>query len=502
MLQREIPIRIEGKKLLFGDRGDELVLKFHRTEVLSETGGPYPLPPSKGLLPVENVSRYPGVVPQDWVQKGGVFIPLGRGEAFWVGFSNRGRFAKALKFAAGQVNVVSGKQWSDELSSDPQDYLVIGMTSRGVSQPWLDGHNCGNGYVRQFIGTYKGEGVSVEAQVTGVEKHGGMQMVMMKANWQEPPCSRPTWQSMGGGGWGNQAGGGGWGNQAGGGGSGNQAGGGGSGNQAGWGGGGQAGWGGGGQAGWGGGGQQSGEFLAMDGATASFSSDVGLGGVTNVGVPVQEMCLGAGGKMRQTVKRDPCGVRYWNQDEKARLWIHIVEPDDYRGITGKTYVPFRGRQTMGFSFGPTPGGDVAPPGVLSQVQPPSALLQMPTVSQWTPQTTGPVSPDKFVCEAVARGHCTFTVTGTKFTQQKSYHCQTCGLVGQHCFCASCKDRCHAGHNVTEHIGSWNNYCDCGAYRFFKERPHTIPEGPPELLSSLMNLLDKTSVPRCKCMDEW
>ncbi len=51
----------------------------------------------------------------------------------------------AGKIAAGKINPVSGKPWSNGLSADPQDYAVI------PEQPWLDGFNVSEDFLRQRI---------------------------------------------------------------------------------------------------------------------------------------------------------------------------------------------------------------------------------------------------------------------------------------------------------------------------------------------------------------
>ena len=43
-------------------------------------------------------------------------------------------------------------------------------------QPWLDGINAGDGFIRQFVAVPLGLGATVEAQVTGDEVHGGVQL--------------------------------------------------------------------------------------------------------------------------------------------------------------------------------------------------------------------------------------------------------------------------------------------------------------------------------------
>ena len=43
-------------------------------------------------------------------------------------------------------------------------------------QPWLDGINAGENYIRQFVAMPLGEGYAVEGQITGDEVWGGIQI--------------------------------------------------------------------------------------------------------------------------------------------------------------------------------------------------------------------------------------------------------------------------------------------------------------------------------------
>ncbi len=45
-------------------------------------------------------------------------------------------------------------------------------------QPWLDGINAGDGFVRQFVAVALGEGLTVEGQLTGAEDVGGLQLAL------------------------------------------------------------------------------------------------------------------------------------------------------------------------------------------------------------------------------------------------------------------------------------------------------------------------------------
>lgn len=145
-------------------------IDFQRTLRIPDDNREYPLPPGLGQFPIEHVDDFADTLPEAWRQHGGVFIPMYQSEALWIRFE--GRYPCAIKIAAGKINAVSGKDWSNGLSAKPQDYVV---TPR---QPWLDGFNVSEGHVRQFVAMPLGEGFTAEEQITGKAEHGGLQIIV------------------------------------------------------------------------------------------------------------------------------------------------------------------------------------------------------------------------------------------------------------------------------------------------------------------------------------
>jgi len=90
-------------------------------------------------------------------------------EALWTNFS--GSYPCAIKVAAGKISAVSGEPWGNGLSEDPQDYVVV------PEQPWLDGFNVAEDYIRQFVSMALGDCFTAEEPITGKGKHGGIQIV-------------------------------------------------------------------------------------------------------------------------------------------------------------------------------------------------------------------------------------------------------------------------------------------------------------------------------------
>ena len=162
-------VTLKHNDLVFGEG---FFLNFQRTLRIPDDGKTYPLPPGLGTFPVCKVDDYKERVPEAWADHGGVFIPMYQREALWISFRPRYWKPNAVKIAIGKVNAVSGKPWEQSLHPEEEDYLVC------PPQPWLDGINAGKGYIRQFVAMPLGMGYTVEAQVTGEETFGGIQIIV------------------------------------------------------------------------------------------------------------------------------------------------------------------------------------------------------------------------------------------------------------------------------------------------------------------------------------
>jgi hypothetical protein len=152
--------------------GAHFRVTFQRTLRIPDDGGTYPLPPGLGALPVRRVADFAEQAPADWREHGGVFIPMYQREALWLNFTVPHWHPCAVKVAVGKINAITGKDWTEQPASDPQDYVVC------PEQPWLDGINAGAGFIRQFVAMPLGQGYSVEGQITGKETFGGLQLLV------------------------------------------------------------------------------------------------------------------------------------------------------------------------------------------------------------------------------------------------------------------------------------------------------------------------------------
>jgi hypothetical protein len=155
----------------------KLSIDFQRTLRIPDDDSEYPLPPGLGRFPLKHVDDFTGNLPQAWIEHGGIMFPMYQSEALWLNFNseyideNDTEYPFAIKIATGKINAITGDEWSNSLSKDPQDYLVV------PEQPWLDGYCIEKGIIRQFVAMPLGSGYSAEEQITGKGEHGGLQVI-------------------------------------------------------------------------------------------------------------------------------------------------------------------------------------------------------------------------------------------------------------------------------------------------------------------------------------
>ncbi len=156
-------VHIEDDALVLGP----VRVTFERTLRIPEAGL-HDLPPSLGSFPLRRVEDYPATAPAEWSARGGVMLPVYQREAMWLSLG--ATEPAALQVGVGKVCAVSGERWNEQLTQSPQNYASL------PAQPWLDGINAGQGFIRQFVAVPLGLGATVEAQVTAEELHGGIQL--------------------------------------------------------------------------------------------------------------------------------------------------------------------------------------------------------------------------------------------------------------------------------------------------------------------------------------
>lgn len=246
--------------------GEHFSLVFQRTLRIPDDGRTYPLPPGLGMFPLRRVDDFKHRVPSDWVKHGGVFLPMFQREAMWLSFSSR--MPHALKVAVGKVCALTGERWRERLMKKPQNYLVA------PQQPWLDGICVGRGRIRQFVAMPLGIGYTVEGQVTGEERFGGIQLKLFAPKPGRFPESR---------------------------------------------------------------GFSASEMCALGAPPPPMACAAPA--PQRARSSAGAMGLGAGGRMKQKIYPDDFGLDSWDAHNTARLYVHIVNSELWREITGEAPPP-------------------------------------------------------------------------------------------------------------------------------------------------------------------
>lgn len=295
MSHKKPTVRVSGDTIHFGSG---VQIQFQRTLRIPDDGRSHPLPPGFGPFPVRRVDDYLDRVPEEWRERGGVFLPMYQREAMWLLFRGQHWKPRAIKIGVGKVCAITGERWSEGLHdrSDPAGRRFASFGSSGRSrgsrsapqdyivtppQPWLDGICTGEGMIRQFIAMPLGMGYTVEGQVTGEERFGGIQIKVFEPRAgrfpdQAPPMAPPRAAAMGGG---------------------------------------------------------------APPAPCSASSGAAPGGAPSRRRKAGSMGLGAGGRMKQKIYRDPHGLKTWDGNNTSRVFVHIVNSELFREITGSAPPP-------------------------------------------------------------------------------------------------------------------------------------------------------------------
>ncbi|HEV7406348.1 MAG TPA: hypothetical protein VGO11_25590 [Chthoniobacteraceae bacterium] len=142
---------------------------------IPDDGREYPLPPGFGRFPLYRSRQFAAQLPPAWSASGSLFIPMYQKEALWLAFEGRDWHPCAVRVGVGGVDALTGEPWDSPLSSHPQNYLVV------PDQLWLDGIKASEGGVRQFVALPLGLGHTIEGQLTGEEKRGGLQLRLYEA---------------------------------------------------------------------------------------------------------------------------------------------------------------------------------------------------------------------------------------------------------------------------------------------------------------------------------
>jgi hypothetical protein len=248
-----LDVFVESDRISFGD---QIEVMLQRTVRVPNDDQAYDLPAGLGSFPLLRVEEYAERVPPTWKERGGVFIPMYQHEALWIAFIGVPWRPCAIKVGLGPVNALSGAEWSETLQSDPQDYVVY------PEQPWVDGVKVSEGLVRQFVAVPLGSGATVEGQLTGEERVGGLRiMVFAPKPGRVPEQPAPGY-------------------------------------------------------------------------------DEGLESAIDPGAPARDsMGLAVGGLIQQKIYPDPYGVDTWDPANRGEVFIHILNSQVYREVTGREPPP-------------------------------------------------------------------------------------------------------------------------------------------------------------------
>jgi len=230
-------------------------ISFQRTLRIPDDEKDYPLPPGFGKFPLRHLDDYAGRIPEKWVERGGVIMPMFQSEALWIHFQSNAycdAYPFAIKVATGKIDAITGERWREGLHSDPQDYVVI------PTQPWLDGYCVERGVIRQFVAMPLGEGYTVEEQITGESEYGGIQIVAY-------PMKAEIYEEM--------------------------------------------------------------RRSLRDGWTVFDFCRA---------IPMPDMGLAPGGRMKQEIYVDPYGLEAWDQEHSSRCFVTIANSLTWRAITGES----------------------------------------------------------------------------------------------------------------------------------------------------------------------
>jgi hypothetical protein len=187
-------ISLEGQSLVLRfpqvHEDASAAIRFQRTLRVPDTETAYALPASLGCFPLCHVDDYTDTIPEAWLDRGGVMLPLYQSEAMWIQFEpNRTSYPFAIKIAAGKVNAITGAPWKPELDAAAQDYIVM------PGQPWLDGFRISEDAVRQFVAAPLGRAFTAEEQLTGEARYGGLQIIAYPMKATTYARLRPTLQA-------------------------------------------------------------------------------------------------------------------------------------------------------------------------------------------------------------------------------------------------------------------------------------------------------------------
>lgn len=262
----------------------KMSISFERTLRIPDDGKQYHLPPSIGSFPAQKIDDLPeDRIPPRWKEHGGIMIPMYQSEAMWISFKphfssdHDSAYPFAVRIATGKVSAITGKAFVKNIKEN--DYVVI------PDQPWLDGFVVDDGFIRQFVAAPLGAGVSVEKQITGEEKIGGLQIEVIPMKLDVFLKKYPKIK------------------------------------------------------------RRSDRHFFKSGSVSDTGYGTFFGSSFDSNTPIAccasaccesipDMSLAAGGKMKQKIEEDRYGIESWDTEKSSRVFVHLTNSMVWRSITG------------------------------------------------------------------------------------------------------------------------------------------------------------------------
>jgi hypothetical protein len=124
-------IELKDDKLIFSfpevHPDARLTITFKRTLRIPDDGTDYPLPPGLGDFPLRHVDDYAAKVPEKWLTRGGVMLPMYQSEAMWIRFSSRCF-----------VHLANSAHWRKITGRIPPTRLTTASEYSQAGLPWFE----------------------------------------------------------------------------------------------------------------------------------------------------------------------------------------------------------------------------------------------------------------------------------------------------------------------------------------------------------------------------
>jgi hypothetical protein len=248
-----------------------LTIGFQRTLRIPDDGKNHALPPGLGRFPLRHVDDYAERVPATWKAHGGVMLPMHATEAMWLNFRSDS-VPKHGHAWPFALKVATGKRSAVTGEAWRQGLPREPKQDYLVipSQPWLDGYCVADDVIRQFVAMRLGEGYTVEEQLTELAEVGGLQLEVF-------PMKEEAFLAR----WPEQV------------------------------------------------------FEDMELCrSAGAAPPMPMAAAPRKRSKKKEMGLAPGGRMKQTIHKDPYREDEWDLSRSSRCFVHLLDAASWQAVTG------------------------------------------------------------------------------------------------------------------------------------------------------------------------